>query len=125
MNVRHALVISLFAFSPSSFACEKWKTEIGKLSWHLGSYLKTYHAYETRRDDVMHHQLMNKSREISEKLTNLRGYTVSTESCEHPDGKFEARRRLILSTLKIALPTITAAKYLAPAIKEKIDHDKD
>lgn len=125
MKFRYVTMIALLTFNSSAFACEKWRTEIGKLSWHLGSYIKAYHSYETKRDEVMHHQLMKKSQEISEKLESLRAYAASTQSCEHPDGKFESRKQLILSTLKIVLPAITAAKYLAPALKEKIDRDKD
>jgi hypothetical protein len=115
----------LFAFaamviSSSGMACEKWKSELAKLAWNLGGYAKAYHSYETKADDVMHHQLMNKSRDVVKVMDDLAQYANSEPSCSGDD-VYEKRRQLLLSAISKARPIVIGAKYLAPAIKEKLD----
>ncbi|MEY4979788.1 MAG: hypothetical protein RLZZ352_2058 [Pseudomonadota bacterium] len=119
------LVFSIISFEALGADCEKWKSEIASVSWALGGYIKAYSDYSTKKDDVMHHQLMKKSKDVLAKLAEAQGRAMSISSCPSPEGKYERRRNLLLQTINVASPTISASRYLAPAIKEAVDREHE
>ncbi len=121
----YLMVFSTLAFSTNASACEKWKSEIASMAWQLGGYIKAFTKYSGGSGEVMHHQLSDKSREIAVKMKKLQSYASSTASCEDMDGKYERRRNLLLNTIRTALPIVSNGKYLAPAIKDALDKEKD
>lgn len=98
---------------------------MASLAWQLGSYIKAFSKYSGGSSEVMHHQLADKSREVTAKMKKIQSYVSSTASCSHADGKYEGRKRLLLSTIRTALPIVSNGKYLAPAIKDALDKEKN
>ena len=117
--------IAVLATSTDVSACEKWKSEIASLAWDLGGYIKAFTKYSNGNQGVMHHQLSNKASEVREKVLKIKYHVESTSSCDDPNGKYERRRNLLLNTINTALPIITGSKYLAPAIKDRLDSEKE
>jgi hypothetical protein len=119
------LSCSVLVLPSSASACEKWKSEIASLAWDLGGYIKAFTKYSNGSGDVMHHQLADKSGEVRGKILRIKSHVESTSSCDDPTGKYERRRNLLLNTMNTALPIIAGSKYLAPAIKDKLESEKE